>query len=61
MENEKPYLLQTGKPSKSLPKNVSILAFFVNPTTFDPSVKPFLAYFPQKTESPPSKNLRVLF
>jgi len=61
MENEKPYLLQTGKRSRSLPKNVSILVFFVNPTTFDPSVEAFLDYFPQKTETPPSKNLRVLF
>lgn len=60
MENEKPYLLHIGKPSISLPKNVSILAFFVNPTTFDPSVESFLAYFSQKTKHPPLKKFEGL-
>jgi hypothetical protein len=60
LRKRKAHLLREGKRYNSLPKNVSILVFFVNLTTFDPSVEPFLAYFPQKTESPPLKKFKGL-
>jgi hypothetical protein len=53
--------LPEGKGLNSLPKNVSILAFFVDSTTFDPSVETFLAYFSQKTKHPPLKKFEGLF
>jgi hypothetical protein len=57
----KAHRLPEGKGLNSLPKNVSILAFFVDSTTFDPSVETFLAYFSQKTKHPPLKKFEGLF
>jgi hypothetical protein len=60
LEKQKAHLLREGKRYNSLPKNVSILVFFVNPTTFDPSVEPFFRHFPKKTETPPLKKFKGL-